>query len=159
MKILENIKDVVITVIVALIVYCICVPSPAHATTLNDSYNTFVDKVVADTVYCTVEGNQYSFYSDDDGVYYQGEDINVILEDNCIVKAHSNAKVVQGTIVTNVIETDMFDINDDKLYLYGVNTSNGIVYFDTIDNTWQQGDNVNLTVNNNGYVVGVEWLE
>lgn len=157
-NLLNELKNVIITVVVALVVYCVCVP--AHACIVeNNSYNTIVDKVVSNIVYCTINGQQYSFYSDDEGVYCSGENINVTLKDDCIVKAHSNAEVVNGVIITNAIETDMFDINNEKLYLYGVNTNNGIVYFDTVDNSWQQGDNVNLTVNSNGYIVGVEWLE
>ena len=55
---------------------------------------------------------------------------------------------------------DIKDCNDENIYLYAVQVDNGIiVYFDTIDNTWEQGDKVNLTINNSGAVVGVEWLK
>ena len=157
-NLLNELKNVIITVVVALVV-CYCIPVQSYTSSIN-SYDTVVDKVVANTVYCTVNGQQYSFYSDDEGVYYLGENINVTLNNNKIEYAHSISKQVQGSIISDTICTDLKDCNDENIYLYAVQVDNGnIVYFDTIDNTWEQGDKVNLTINNSGAVVGVEWLK
>ena len=158
MKLLNELKNVIITIVVALVV-CYCIPVQSYASSIN-SYDTVVDKVVANTVYCTVNNTQYSFVSDDEGIYYPCENINVTLNNNKIEYAHSISKQVQGSIICDSIYTDVNDCNDENIYLYAVQVDdNNIVYFDTIDNTWEQGDKVNMTINNSGAVVGVEWLK
>ena len=54
-NILNKLSNVIITIVVALIVYCVCVPSPAHATTCKEavrvdtySYNNNFVEVVND---------------------------------------------------------------------------------------------------------------
>ena len=60
-NILNKLSNVIITIVISLIVYCVCVPSiPANACIIeNGYYNTVVDKVVSNIVYCTVNSNGY----------------------------------------------------------------------------------------------------
>ena len=82
MKILENIKDVVITVIVALIIYCVCVPSPAHATTCKDIIRINTYSYNNNFVECFSDGSRIVNYNNENVIEKYDSNNNVVYSYN-----------------------------------------------------------------------------
>ena len=120
MKILENIKDVVITVAVALIVYCVCVPSPAHATCKN-----------------VVRVNTYSYNNNFVECFSDGSRIVNYNNENVIEKYDSNNNVVYSYSMNDCnlkVIDEYFKADGSKLILL----SNGAFgYVDTKLNKYE----------------------
>ena len=120
MKILEIIKDVVITVAVALIVYCVCVPSPAHATCKN-----------------VVRVNTYSYNNNFVECFSDGSRIVTYNDENVIEKYDSNNNVVYSynTKADDIkVIDEYFKADGSKLIL----VSNGAFgYIDTKLNKYE----------------------
>ena len=124
-------------------------------------YN-YCEMILSETVSVNVNEKKNELYG-----FFRGikDFVNIIRWDNlfneyCIKINNKVREQKRWSIISYSIYTDVKDCNDENIYLYAVQVYNGnIVYFDTIDNTWEQGDKVNLTINNSGAVVGVEWLK
>lgn len=91
MKILENVKKVIITVVVALIVYCVCVPSPVHASTCKDAVRVDTYSYNNNFVECFSDGSRIVAYNDENVIEKYDSNNNVIYSYN--TKA-DNIKVI-----------------------------------------------------------------
>ena len=77
-NILNKLSNIVITIVVALIVYCICVPSPVHATTCKEA----------------VRVDTYSYNNNFVEVFNDGSRIVTYNDENVIEKYDSNNNVI-----------------------------------------------------------------
>lgn len=91
-NILNKLSNVIITIVVALIVYCICVPSPAHATTTcKDAVRVNTYSYNNNFVECFSDGSRIVTYNDENVIEKYDSNNNVIYSYN--TKA-DNIKVI-----------------------------------------------------------------
>ena len=121
MKILENVKNVIITVVVALIVYCVFVPSQAHASTCKDAVRVDTYSYNNNFVECFSDGSRIVTYNDE----------------NVIEKYDSNNNVVYSynTKADNIKVIDEYYKQDGSKLILLNNSS--FAYIDTTGNKYE----------------------
>ena len=99
-NILNKLSNVIVTIVVALIVYCVCVPSPANATCKDavrvDTYsynNNFVE--------CFSDGSRIVTYNDEKKKKKYDSNNNVVYSYS--IKA-DNIKVIDDGSASNVLK-------------------------------------------------------
>lgn len=114
-NILNKLSNVVITAVVALIIYCICVPSPVHATTCKEA----------------VRVNTYSYNNNFVEVFNDESRIVTYNDENVIEKYDSNNNIIYSynTKADNIKVIDEYYKQDDSKIILLSNSSFG--YIDT----------------------------
>lgn len=120
-NILNKLSNIVITIVVALIVYCIWVPSPAHATTCKEA----------------VRVDTYSYNNNFVEVFNDCSRIVTYNDENVIEKYDSNNNVVfsYNTKADNIKVIDEYYKQDGSKLILLSNTSFG--YIDTTANKYE----------------------
>ena len=77
-NILNKLSNVIITIVVALIVYCICVPSPAHATTCKDAVRVNTYSYNNNFVECFSDGSRIVTYNNEHVIEKYDSNNNVV---------------------------------------------------------------------------------